>query len=228
MSSGGAPPVVLVHGMASSFDLNWRRTGLADLLADAGREVVPVDLLGHGSAPAPHDPAAYADLTARVVEVLPGGPVDAVGFSLGAHVLLEAARDEPGRFGRLVLGGVGDTLLGPQDREPLARALEAGDPGAPGILGLFVRLAEGSGTDPLALAALLRRPTAPLTTADLARVTCPVLLVLGDRDHAWPADQLAAALPDARIKALKGVDHFATPTDFGFLDATLEFLGATS
>lgn len=226
MSSGGAPPVVLVHGMASSFDLNWRRTGLADLLADAGREVVPVDLLGHGSAPAPHDPAAYADLTARVVEVLPDGPVDAVGFSLGAHVLLEAARDEPGRFGRLVLGGVGDTLLGPQDREPLARALEAGDPGAPGILGLFVRLAEGSGTDPLALAALLRRPTAPLTTADLARVACPVLLVLGDRDHAWPADQLAAAFPDARIKALKGVDHFATPTDFGFLDATLDFLGA--
>jgi pimeloyl-ACP methyl ester carboxylesterase len=221
-----APPVVLVHGMASSFDLNWRRTGLADLLADAGREVVPVDLLGHGSAPAPHEPEAYADLAARVVDVLPEGPVDAVGFSLGAHVLLEAARDDPTRFGRLVLGGVGDTLLGPQDREPLAVALEAGDPGAPGILGLFVRLADGSGTDPLALAALLRRPSAPLTEDDLRRVTCPVLLVLGDRDHAWPADRLLRAFPDARLKALKGVDHFATPTDFGFLDATLDFLDA--
>ena len=226
MGSGGGAPVVLVHGMASSFDLNWRRTGLADLLADAGRDVLGVDLLGHGSAPAPHDPAAYADLTARVVEVLPDGPVDAVGFSLGARVLVEAARDEPGRFSRLVLAGVGDTLLGPEDREPLARALEAGDPGAPGILGLFVRLAEGSGTDPLALAALLRRPAPPLTTADLARVTCPVLVVLGDRDHAWPADELVAALPDARLERLKGVDHFATPTDFGFLDATLDFLGA--
>src|SRR5918997_1735412 len=157
--------------MASSFDLNWRRTGLADLLADAGR-------------------------------------------------------DEPPRFSRLVLAGVGDTLLGPEDREPLARALEAGDPGAPGILGLFVRLAEGSGTDPLALAALLRRPSTPLTEDNLGRVACPVLLVLGDRDHAWPADRLLAAFPDARLKALKGVDHFATPTDFGFLDATLEFLDA--
>jgi len=221
-----APPVVLVHGMASSFDLNWRRTGLADLLADAGREVVPVDLLGHGSAPAPHEPEAYADLTARVVEVLPDGPVDAVGFSLGAQVLLETARDDPARFGRLVLGGVGDALLGAQDREPLAAALEAGDPGAPGILGLFVRLAEGSGTDPLALAALLRRPPASLTEEDLGRVAGPVLLVLGDRDHAWPADRLLAAFPDARLKALKGVDHFATPTDFGFLDATLDFLDA--
>jgi pimeloyl-ACP methyl ester carboxylesterase len=220
------PPVVLVHGMASSFDLNWRRTGLADLLADAGREVLAVDLLGHGAAPAPRQPEAYADLTARVVEVLPDEPVDAVGFSLGAHVLLETARNDPGRVGRLVLAGVGDTLLGPQDREPLARALEAGDPGAPGILGLFVRLADGSDTDPLALAALLRRPAVPLTEEDLARVTCPVLLVLGERDHAWPADQLVAAFPDARLKALKGVDHFATPTDFGFLDATLDFLGA--
>lgn len=226
MGTGGAPAVVLVHGMASSFDLNWRRTGLADLLADAGREVLAVDLLGHGSAPAPHDPASYADLTARVVDVLPDGPVDAVGFSLGAQTLLEAARDDPRRFGRLVLAGVGDTLLGPQDREPLARGLEAVDPGAPGILGLFVRLAEGSGTDPLALAALLRRPARPLTPEDLARITCPVLLVLGDRDHAWPADALVAAFPDARLEALKGVDHFATPTDFGFLDATLDFLGA--
>lgn len=221
-----APPVVLVHGMASSFDLNWRRTGLADLLADAGREVLAVDLLGHGSAPAPHEPEAYADLTARVFDVLPDDPVEAVGFSLGAHVLLEAARDQPGRFSRLVLAGVGDTLLGSQDREPLAVALEAGDPGAPGILGLFVRLAEGSGTDPLALAALLRRPSTPLTAEDLGRVGCPVLLVLGERDHAWPADRLVAAFPDARLKALKGVDHFATPTEFGFLDATLDFLGA--
>src|SRR3954471_83973 len=105
-------PVVLVQGMASSFDLNWRRTGLADLLADAGREVVPVDLLGHGSAPAPREPEAYADLTARVVEALPDGPGEAVGFSLGAHVLLEAARDAPGRFDRLVLAGIGDSLLG--------------------------------------------------------------------------------------------------------------------
>src|ERR687893_2289028 len=124
--------------MASSFDLNWRRTGLADLLADAGREVLAVDLLGHGSAPAPHEPEAYADLTARVVDAVPDGPVDAVGFSLGAHVLLETARDDPGRFERLVLGGVGDPLLGSQDREPLARALEAGAPGAPGSPGAFL------------------------------------------------------------------------------------------
>ncbi|CAN5497470.1 alpha/beta hydrolase [soil metagenome] len=223
-----APAVVLVHGLASSFDLNWRRTGLADLLADAGREVLAVDLLGHGSAPAPHEPAAYADLGARVLEALPddGAAVDAVGFSLGARVLLETGAAHPERFGRLVLGGVGANLLAEQDTEPLSGALEAGDPGAPGILGLFVRLAAGSGSDPLALAALLHRPAVPLTADRLRAVAGPTLVVLGDRDPAAPGEPLVDALPDARLRLLRGVDHFATPTNFGFLDATLGHLDA--
>src|SRR4051794_30474882 len=70
-------PVLLVHGFASSFALNWQESGLSFLLEDAGREVIGVDLLGHGSAPKPHDPAAYADLGARVVDMLPDVPVDA-------------------------------------------------------------------------------------------------------------------------------------------------------
>jgi hypothetical protein len=55
----------------------------------------------------------------------------------------------------------------------------------------------------------------------------PALVVVGDQDLAAgdPAP-LAAALPDARAVVLKRVDHFATPKDFGFLDAALEFIGA--
>jgi hypothetical protein len=53
-----------------------------------------------------------------------------------------------------------------------------------------------------------------------------VLVVLGDRDFAGPADPLVQALPNATLVTLKGVDHLATPTDFGFIDATLEFLDA--
>lgn len=217
-------PVLLVHGLASSFEHNWRQPGWVDLLADAGRDVLAVDLLGHGSAPASHDSADYADLGARVLDAMPPEPVDAVGFSLGARVLLTLASAHPGRFGRIVVGGVGANLFTSQDHETLAEALETGDAGAPGVLGLFVRFAEGSGNDPLALAALLRAPTPPLTVPQLAAVTAPVLVVLGDRDFAGPAGPLVDALPDARLKVLRGVDHFATPKDFGFIDATLSFL----
>ena len=59
--------------------------------SDAGREVIGVDLLGHGTAPKPHDPEAYADLGARVLDALPDEPVDAIGFSLGAMTLLRVA-----------------------------------------------------------------------------------------------------------------------------------------
>lgn len=219
-------PVVLVHGLASSFEHNWAETGFADLLADAGREVVPVDLLGHGSAPTPHDPAAYADLEARVALALPAvGTVDAVGFSLGARVVLRLATMQPERFTRLVVAGVGTNLFQRADYEPLAHALETDDVGAPGPLGLFVRFAHGSGSDRLALAACLRRPEEPLTSEELARVSCPVLVVLGDRDFVGPADPLLEALPDARLVMLRGVDHFATLKHFGFIDAALGFLG---
>ncbi|MBW8827332.1 MAG: alpha/beta fold hydrolase, partial [Acidobacteria bacterium] len=60
------PPVLLVHGLASSFELNWREFGWVDLLADAGREVIGVDLLGHGTAPKPHDADEYRRLEDRV------------------------------------------------------------------------------------------------------------------------------------------------------------------
>ena len=50
-----------------------------------------VDLLGHGTAPKPHEAEAYSDLTERVLDALPDRPVDAVGFSLGAMTLLRLA-----------------------------------------------------------------------------------------------------------------------------------------
>ena len=88
-------PVVLVHGWGGSFASTWQRNGFTALLDDAGLEVIGVDLLGHGDAPKPHDPDAYHDLTERVVTSLPDGPVDAIGFSLGAMTLLRLAIAEP-------------------------------------------------------------------------------------------------------------------------------------
>ena len=39
-------------------------------------------------------------------------------------------------------------------------------------------------------------------------------------------EPLVDALPDARLVTLRNVDHFATPKDFGCIDAALDFLGA--
>lgn len=218
-------PVLLVHGFTSSFERGWRQTGWADLVADMGRPVIGVDLLGHGDAPKPHAPADYAEVGEQVLAALPGhGPVDGVGFSAGAGILLDLAVAHPARFRRLALVGMGAGYFRTDVPEPLALALEGrGDVEHP--LGqAFVRFASSPGQDPLALAAFLRRPVPERSPERLAAVTCPVLIVLGDRDGNGPAAPLASALPDARVKVLRGVDHLATPTDFGAIDAVLSFL----
>jgi pimeloyl-ACP methyl ester carboxylesterase len=191
--------------------------------------VIGVDLLGHGTAPKPHDPEAYADLTTRVVEALPDRPVDAVGFSLGALTLLRAAIDEPARFRRLVLAGIGRNVFERDDEatERIVAAIEQEGVSDDNRARLFAQYAMQPGNDPAALAAIMRRaPSAPITDEQLARVVCPVLVAVGDQDFVLPADRLVETLPDATLRLLRRTDHFATPESFDFIDAALEFLDA--
>ncbi|MFT4212576.1 MAG: alpha/beta fold hydrolase, partial [Microbacterium sp.] len=45
------PPVILLHGFASAGTADWPADGLPAHLARAGRDVLVVDLPGHGAAP---------------------------------------------------------------------------------------------------------------------------------------------------------------------------------
>jgi pimeloyl-ACP methyl ester carboxylesterase len=239
--------VVLLHGLASSFEHNWREPGWFDLLTEAGRDVIEVELPGHGRGP--HETETFTDVPAEVarrIDRAVSGPVDGVGFSLGGHTLLTIATRQPGRFRRLAILGVGDSALEPptyegrsvldprsSDLDPsrqsrtyvladaFDRALAEGtEPEPPAQL--FWRLARSAGNDPAVLATFLRRPTFALE--GLERVTCPVLVVIGERDQFGPADALVAALPSARLVTLRGTDHFTTTSDYRCLDAVLGFL----
>lgn len=223
-----APPVVLVHGWGGSFDTTWVRSGFTALLADAGREVIGVDLLGHGTAPKPHDPDAYGDLTERIVGALPDRPVDAIGFSLGAMTLLRAAVDDASRFRRLVLAGIGRNVFERDDETArrIVEAIESGGDSDDNQARLFAQYAMQPGNDRVALAAVMQRSSPPFSDAELGRVTCPVLIAVGDADFVLPADRVVAALPDATLRVLRRCDHFATPESFDFIDAALEFLDA--
>jgi len=218
-------PVVLVHGFASSFQHGWADDGWPDILADEGLEVIGGDLLGHGSSPKPTESAAYEDLEESVLDTFRDRPhVDAVGFSLGSQILLTLATREPERFGRLVLMGIGDNVFDERQGDVIAEVLENGS--APEDIGMrvFDRMAAESRNDRAALAAIMRRRAPVLDEASLGRVSCPVLLVLGERDFVGPADRLVASLPHAQLRIVSGVDHFATPKTFDAIDATVRFL----
>ncbi len=210
-----AAPVVLIHGFATSTERTWREPGWFDLLKDARRRAIGIDLLGHGDAPKPTEPEAYDDLMTPVVEQFPDSPADVIAYSLGARTALQIAIAHPERIQRLVLGGVGRNLVA----EP-----EGGMEGH--VTSRFDSLLATPGNDQAALKACISRPRPPLAAEDLATVTIPCLLVIGDEDFAGPPEPLADLLPDATVKVLPGVDHFGLPKQFAFIDAALEFIDA--
>ena len=224
--AGEPNTLILLHGFGSSFDHNWQQTGWVDILADFGVAVSAIDLPGHGSSSPLTDPADYADVDELVRRALPAdGLIAGVGFSAGAELLLRLAVAEPERFDRIVLLGLGDNVFEPGDPAALVAALESREEPEDVQARLFRRLAQSAGNDPRALSAFLRRARRPVTEEELSRLHCPILVVLGDRDMVGSANRLMAALPSASLVTLAGVDHFATPSDFGAIDATVKFLG---
>ena len=210
-------PVLLLHGFTGSVESTWAPTGIIELLQDAGRQVIAWDLPGHGSAEKHHDPAGYADMEQSLVDQLPDEVVDGVGFSMGARTLLCMAAIAPQKFGKLVVAGVGRNLF-ERDEEQAERI-------AQGVLGEAAD-DDVHAQDGKALAAFMRRSHYPLGSAQFEKISHPVRVVLGSEDFAGPADPLIDALSDVSYTELRGCDHFATPKNFGFIDAVLEHLDA--
>jgi pimeloyl-ACP methyl ester carboxylesterase len=224
-------PVVLLHGWAGSHASTWQASGIDSLLSESGRDVVGVDLLGHGTADKPRDPDAYGDLPGWLLARLESvGPfVDAAGFSLGALTLLRALVIAPERFGKVLLAGIGDGVFDPPDATGHSRivdALEGRSADGDAFAHAFVRHATQPGNDLEALTAIMKRPpSAALDPNALSHITNDVLVVIGDKDFAAPATRLANSFPNGRLVILRNVDHFATPEAFSFIDELLGFFG---
>ncbi|MDR1998815.1 MAG: alpha/beta hydrolase, partial [Frankiaceae bacterium] len=193
-------PVLLVHGLASSFEHNWKIPGWVDLLEAEGRQVIGVDLPGHG--PHPADPSA-TDPIAVIADAIAGHDrVDAVGFSMGAHLLLRLAGREPARFAKLVTIGVGNAVVDPDGggggagSSGMRAEAFLDDTSEDAVSQLFMRMLRSAGNDLEQVRGFLAYARAhPAEPARVRDIACPALVVIGDQDFAAPADQLAAAIP---------------------------------
>ncbi|MFM5955076.1 MAG: alpha/beta fold hydrolase [Novosphingobium sp.] len=201
---GHGRPLILLHGLFSSAEMNWIKWGHAALLADAGFECLMPDLRAHGQSAAPHEAAAYPDdVLALDLEALVTHlrltDFDLCGFSLGSRTSVRGViRGLAPR--RLVLGGMGlEGLAGWTRRgafftDAIDRfdSVKHGDPAF-----MAVSFMKSMKVDRVAVRHLLDT-FADTPPEALGAITMPTAVVCGDedRDNGDPA-RLVAALADA-------------------------------
>lgn len=226
----GGRPIVVVHGFASHYRLNWVGTKWQEALTHAGFRVIGLDCRGHGSSDKPHDSAAYAGGTmaadvVRLLDHLHLARADYLGFSMGARIGLQAVLDHPERWRSAVLAGLG-TRGAIDDASSIARAFRGGSVDS-AVAESFLSFARGHRGDLEALAACIEAPQTPLDPARLAAVTTPILIVVGSRDELVAgAEDLVEEIPSARLVTVPGRDHLGTVPAREFKEAALAFLEA--
>src|SRR6266446_457513 len=217
LDEGEGDPIVLVHGFASTAEVNWLYPGWVETLTAAGRRVVALDNRGHGASSKLYDPAAYH--LART---------DVMGYSMGARITAFFALAYPTRLRRAVFGGLGIHLVdGVGLPESIAEALEApslADVSDP-MGRTFRAFAEQTKSDLTALAACIRGSRQTLAREDVAAIRAPVLVAVGTEDVvAGSAHELAALLPCGRAFDIPRRDHMLAVGDKAFKAAVLRFL----
>lgn len=243
---GGAPltvhrmgqgrPLLLLHGLFSSAEVNWIKYGTAQRLAEAGFACIMPDLRAHGQSAHPHEREAYPrdvlvqDLAALVGE-LGLDDYDLAGFSLGARTALRGVIAAGLAPRRLVLGGMGLAGIRGWTRridfflDVIARfgTIPREEPAY--MAQNFMRSTK---VDLVAARLLLESFVAGAAEAeaeDLALATMPTLLVCGSEDDDnGSAQDLAAALPDGHYAAIPG-NHMSSVTRPELAQAIAGFLG---
>lgn len=232
-ATGGAeldtsrPAMVLLHG--SSLDHSvWALQ--SRWLAHHGRAVLAPDLPGHGkSEGAPLTSiAAMADWVVALLDAAGIAQAALVGHSMGSLIALEAAHRHPSRVRGLGLIGTTATMPVHPDLLAAAEANSAdgiamlsrwghgyaaalGNCKAPGlwITGAAERVLERAAPGVLYtdLAACNGYADGP---AAAASVTCPTVIIQGNRDAMTPlraATGLASAIKGAKLTVLEGAAH---------------------
>jgi pimeloyl-ACP methyl ester carboxylesterase len=219
-----AEPVVLVHGFASTKEVNWVNPSWVSTLTRAGRRVIALDNRGHGASSKLYDPAAYhsatmADDVRALLDHLNIERADVMGYSMGARITAYLAVNSPARVRAVILGGLGIRLV---DGVGLSESIaDVCDPTGR----IFRAFAEQTQSDLKALAACIRGSRQTLSREQVAGIAKPVLVAVGTKDTiAGSSLALAALIPGARALDIPDRDHMLAVGDKAFKAGVLDFL----
>ena len=233
LDEGEGDPIVLVHGFASSKNVNWVYPTWVSELRKDGRRVIALDNRGHGDSEKLYDAADYeiAIMAGDVIALMDHLRIeraDVMGYSLGSRMTAVLAREQPQRLRSAILGGIGIGLIeGGGPGENVATALEAPsledvtDP----VGRTFRAFADQTRSDRRALAACLRGSRRLMTRGG------------GRRHRRAGADRgrhhgrnrglggaLGKIIPGAEVLDIPNRDHMRAVGDKVYKTGVLDFL----
>jgi pimeloyl-ACP methyl ester carboxylesterase len=233
LDEGEGDPILLVHGFASTKNVNWVYPTWVSELKKNGRRVIALDNRGHGDSAKLYDPEQYhipimaADVTA-LMDHLNIERADIMGYSLGGRMTAWLGLHQPQRLRSAILGGIGIGLIeGGGPGENVAEALEATsledvtDP----VGRTFRAFADQTHSDRKALAACLRGSRGLMTREEAAGISVPVLIAVGTADEiAGSAEALGKIIPGSQMLDIPNRDHMRAVGDKVYKAGVLDFL----
>lgn len=233
LDEGEGDPIVLVHGFASTMNVNWVYPTWVSELRKNGRRVIALDNRGHGDSGKFYDAAQYevaimAGDVIALMDHLKLERADVMGYSLGSRMTAVLARQQPERLRSAILGGIGIGLIeGGGPGENVAAALEA--PSLQAVTDpvgrTFRAFADQTRSDRRALAACLRGSRRLMTREEAAGISVQVLIAVGSTDDiAGSADALGKIIPGAEVLHIANRDHMRAVGDKVFKAGVLDFL----
>src|SRR5215831_10646205 len=233
LDEGEGEPIVLIHGFASTKEVNWLLTGWFATLTKTGRRAIALDNRGHGASTKLYDPADYhsaimAEDVRALLDHLEIERSDLMGYSMGSRIAAFLSVAHPARVRSAIFGGLGIRLVdGVGLPESIAEALEA--PSLRDVQDqtghMFRSFAEQTRSDLRALAACIRGSRQTMSRADAAGIRTAVLVAVGTKDQvAGNGHELAALIPGAQVLDIPGRDHMLAVGDKVYKAGVIDFL----
>ena len=233
LDEGEGDPILLVHGFASTKNVNWVYPTWVSELRKNGRRVIALDNRGHGESTKLYDPAEYsipimASDVVALMDHLSIRRADIMGYSLGARMAAWLGLTKPERLRSAILGGIGMAMVdGGGPGENVAAALEApsleevSDP----VGRTFRAFADQTRSDRRALAACLRGSRGLMSRDEVTGINVPVLIAVGTTDEvAGSAHGLGDLIPGAEVLDIPNRDHMRAVGDKVYKTGVVDFL----
>ncbi|SFL92582.1 Pimeloyl-ACP methyl ester carboxylesterase [Bradyrhizobium sp. NFR13] len=233
LDEGEGDPIVLVHGFASSKNVNWVYPTWVSELKKHNRRVIALDNRGHGDSSKLYDSEQYsigamaADVRALLAH-LGIARTDMMGYSMGARITAYIAYSHPELIRSAIFGGLGIGLIkggGPGENVALALEADSLDDVTDPVGRTFRAFADQTRSDRRALAACLRGSRRLMTNEEAAGIKVPLLIAVGTTDEiSGSAQELQKVIAGSEVLDIPNRDHMRAVGDRVYKEGVLDFL----